>query len=29
MTLAGAGLTDHQDWFGAFQIAPLGQSADA
>jgi hypothetical protein len=29
MTLAGAGFTHHQDWCGAFQIASLGQSADA
>ena len=29
MTLAGARFAHHQDWFGAFEIASLGQSADA
>ncbi len=29
MTLAGAGVTDQQDWLGAFEIAAFGQGADA
>jgi hypothetical protein len=29
MTFSGAWFTNQQDWFGAFEIAALGQSADA